>query len=62
MPKPQLDPAKVNFIDVDEGNDGQRLDNFLLSLLKGAPKTLVYRIIRKGEVRINKGRAKADKG
>ena len=56
MPKPQLDPAKVNFIDVDEGNDGQRLDNFLLSLLKGAPKTLVYRIIRKGEVRINKGR------
>ena len=60
MPKPQLDPAKVNFIDVDEGNDGQRLDNFLLSLLKGAPKTLVYRIIRKGEVRINKGRAKAD--
>ena len=60
MPKPQLDPAKVNFIDVDEGNDGQRLDNFLLSLLKGAPKTFVYRIIRKGEVRINKGRAKAD--
>ncbi len=60
MPRPQLDPAKVNFIDVDEGNDGQRLDNFLLSLLKGAPKTLVYRIIRKGEVRINKGRAKAD--
>ncbi len=60
MSKPQLDPAKVNFIDVDEGNDGQRLDNFLLSLLKGAPKTLVYRIIRKGEVRINKGRAKAD--
>src|SRR5690606_13428709 len=35
-------------------------DNFLLSVLKGVPKTLVYRIIRKGEVRVNKGRVKAD--
>ena len=38
----------------------QRLDNFLIRTLKGAPKTLVYRIIRSGEVRINKGRASAD--
>lgn len=45
---------------VDAGHDGQRLDNFLLSCLKGAPKTLIYRIIRKGEVRINKGRCKPD--
>ena len=45
---------------VDEGSAGQRLDNFLLRELKGAPKTLVYRIIRSGEVRVNKGRAAAD--
>jgi 23S rRNA pseudouridine955/2504/2580 synthase len=45
---------------IDEGAAGQRLDNFLIKVLKGAPKTLVYRIIRSGEVRINKGRASAD--
>jgi 23S rRNA pseudouridine955/2504/2580 synthase len=45
---------------VDDGADGQRLDNFLLRLLKGVPKTHVYRVIRSGEVRLNKGRAQAD--
>jgi 23S rRNA pseudouridine955/2504/2580 synthase len=45
---------------VDEGGEGQRLDNFLLRLLKGVPKTHVYRVIRSGEVRVNKGRAGAD--
>jgi 23S rRNA pseudouridine955/2504/2580 synthase len=45
---------------VDEGSAGQRLDNFLLRELKGVPKTHVYRVIRSGEVRINKGRAAAD--
>jgi 23S rRNA pseudouridine955/2504/2580 synthase len=45
---------------VDENADGQRLDNFLLRHLKGVPKTHVYRIIRSGEVRVNKGRAQAD--
>ncbi|MFT3817601.1 MAG: RluA family pseudouridine synthase [Rubrivivax sp.] len=45
---------------VDEESDGQRLDNFLLRLLKGVPKTHVYRVIRSGEVRVNKGRAAAD--
>jgi 23S rRNA pseudouridine955/2504/2580 synthase len=45
---------------VDEGAEGQRLDNFLLKLLKGVPKTHVYRVIRSGEVRVNKGRAAAD--
>ena len=39
---------------------GQRLDNFLMRELKGVPKTHVYRIIRSGEVRVNKGRAQAD--
>lgn len=40
--------------------DGQRLDNFLLREIKGVPKTLVYRIIRSGEVRVDKARASAD--
>jgi 23S rRNA pseudouridine955/2504/2580 synthase len=50
----------VRHLTVDEGSVGQRLDNFLLRELKGAPKTLVYRIIRSGEVRVNKGRASAE--
>jgi 23S rRNA pseudouridine955/2504/2580 synthase len=45
---------------VDEESAGQRLDNFLIRQLKGVPKTHVYRIIRSGEVRLNKGRAGAD--
>jgi len=45
---------------VDDNGEGQRLDNFLLRELKGVPKTHVYRIIRSGEVRVNKGRASAD--
>jgi 23S rRNA pseudouridine955/2504/2580 synthase len=45
---------------VDEGSEGQRLDNFLVKLLKGVPKSHVYRVIRSGEVRVNKGRAAAD--
>jgi 23S rRNA pseudouridine955/2504/2580 synthase len=53
-------PPQVRRIVVDEGSAGQRLDNFLLRLLKGVPKTHVYRVIRSGEVRINKGRAAAD--
>lgn len=47
-------------VQVDEGSEGQRLDNFLIKLLKGVPKTHVYRVIRSGEVRVNKGRAAAD--
>jgi 23S rRNA pseudouridine955/2504/2580 synthase len=50
----------VRRIVVDEAGAGQRLDNFLLRLLKGVPKTHVYRVIRSGEVRVNKGRAAAD--
>jgi 23S rRNA pseudouridine955/2504/2580 synthase len=45
---------------VDEDSAGQRLDNFLMRHLKGVPKTHIYRIIRSGEVRINKGRVAAD--
>jgi 23S rRNA pseudouridine955/2504/2580 synthase len=47
-------------ITVNEDSVGQRLDNFLMRELKGVPKTHVYRIIRSGEVRINKGRASAE--
>jgi 23S rRNA pseudouridine955/2504/2580 synthase len=51
---------QVRRLVVDEGSAGQRLDNFLLRALKGVPKTHVYRVIRSGEVRLNKGRAAAD--
>ncbi len=51
---------QVQRLVVDEGSDGQRLDNFLIRVLKGVPKTHVYRVIRSGEVRVNKGRAGAD--
>jgi 23S rRNA pseudouridine955/2504/2580 synthase len=50
----------VRFLVVGEESAGQRLDNFLIRILKGVPKTHVYRIIRSGEVRVNKGRAAAD--
>jgi len=51
---------QVQSVTVDENGAGQRLDNFLMRQLKGVPKTHVYRIIRSGEVRVNKGRASAD--
>jgi 23S rRNA pseudouridine955/2504/2580 synthase len=51
---------EVKFITVDAEDAGQRLDNFLVRHLKGVPKTHIYRIIRSGEVRVNKGRAAAD--
>ncbi|MDI9335324.1 MAG: pseudouridine synthase [Cytophagales bacterium] len=52
-------PAVQN-LRIDEGSEGQRLDNYLFKILKGVPKTHVHRIIRSGEVRINKGRASSD--
>ncbi|HSP33124.1 MAG TPA: S4 domain-containing protein, partial [Thermoanaerobaculia bacterium] len=45
---------------IDASSDGQRLDNFLAKILKGVPRTHVYRVIRSGEVRVNGGRAGAD--
>ena len=47
---------KVQWCEITAENCGQRLDNFLITMLKGVPKTRIYRIIRKGEVRVNKGR------
>lgn len=60
--EPTQNPAAVavRLIEVDEDSAGQRLDNFLMRHLKGVPKTHVYRIIRSGEVRVNKGRCQAD--
>ena len=52
--------AEVRFLTVGEESAGQRLDNFLIRVLKGVPKTHVYRIIRSGEGRVTKGRAGAD--
>ena len=50
----------VELVQISEDVAGQRLDNFLLARLKGVPKSHVYRLLRKGEVRVNKGRAKPD--
>ncbi len=50
----------VHYVRIDEGSAGQRLDNFLIKLLKGVPKSHVHRVIRCGEVRVNQGRAAAD--
>ena len=51
QPTPQ-----VQWLEISEANHEQRLDNFLISYLKGVPKTRIYRMVRKGEVRVNKGR------
>ncbi len=50
----------VREVRIGEHQAGQRIDNFLMTQLKGVPKTHIYRILRKGEVRVNKGRIKPD--
>ncbi|NQY63898.1 MAG: 23S rRNA pseudouridine(955/2504/2580) synthase RluC [Alteromonadaceae bacterium] len=49
---------KVRFITIDSEDAGQRIDNFLLKTLKGVPKSHIYRLLRKGEIRVNKKRTK----
>ncbi len=49
---------RVRELRIDAEGAGQRIDNFLLKTLKGVPKSRIYRILRKGEVRVNKGRIK----
>ena len=51
---------KVSFVEVGPEHDGQRLDNFLIRHLKGVPKSRIYNLLRKGEVRVNKGRVKPE--
>jgi 23S rRNA pseudouridine955/2504/2580 synthase len=60
MPPAETAPAGVRHVEVGEGEAGQRLDNFLLRILKGVPRTHVYRLLRKGEVRVNGRRARPD--
>ncbi len=55
-----MNAPQVIHLTVDEEDAGQRLDNFLFRHLKGVPKTHVYRIVRSGEVRLNKGRVGAE--
>lgn len=50
----------VSFITVSDDNSDQRIDNFLFTHLKGVPKSLIYRILRKGEIRVNKKRVKPE--
>ena len=52
--------SSVKMLTISEDESGQRIDNYLLAKLKGVPKSLIYRIVRKGEVRVNKGRIKPE--
>lgn len=56
----RLECDRVNFLSVDVSCEGQRLDNFLMSIAKGVPKSHIYRVVRKGDVRVNKKRVSVD--
>lgn len=60
MTEPTPQTSGVQLLEVEPELAGQRIDNFLRARLKGVPKTLIYRILRKGEVRVNKGRIKPE--
>jgi 23S rRNA pseudouridine955/2504/2580 synthase len=55
---PISNPASARTIIVENEQEGQRIDNFLITQLKGVPKSKIYNIIRSGEVRVNSGRIK----
>ena len=59
-PMPRLAADRVSYLTVGPDTAGQRLDNFLLRLAKGVPQSHVYRIVRSGQVRVNKARASVD--
>lgn len=56
----KTDNPTVQFVTISADEAGQRIDNFLHTRLKGVPKSMVYRILRKGEVRVNKKRVKPE--
>jgi 23S rRNA pseudouridine955/2504/2580 synthase len=60
-PAPADARAGARTVRVPDDRDGQRLDNFLLGQLKGAPSSVVYKLVRSGQVRVNGGRAKAER-
>lgn len=55
-----INQPRVEIRTIGTGEAGQRLDNYLLKILKGVPRSHVYRILRRGEVRVNRGRIRAD--
>lgn len=61
LPPQRPEPGAVRTVRVPEDRDGQRLDNFLLGQFKGAPRSLIYKLVRSGQVRVNGGRAKAER-
>jgi 23S rRNA pseudouridine955/2504/2580 synthase len=60
-PPPGRPGTPARTVRVPDDREGQRLDNFLLGQLKGAPRSLVYKLVRSGQVRVNGGRAKAER-
>lgn len=54
-----MEDGKVRTVEIGPEEEGQRLDNYLLRILKGVPKSRIYRLIRKGEVRVNSARSRA---
>jgi len=58
-PRSRASGLQVAYVTIDESAEGQRIDNFLLKIAKGVPKSHIYRVLRSGEVRVNKGRIDA---
>src|SRR5476651_2714308 len=54
--RPPMQKKPVQYLSITADSAGQRIDNFLMTRLKGVPRTHIYRILRKGEVRVNKKR------
>jgi len=60
-PNRSISMEKPRLVSIGPESEGQRIDNYLITQLKGVPKSRVYRLIRKGEVRLNSGRIKPDR-
>src|SRR4249919_1246814 len=58
---PERPAGAAKTVRIAEDRDGQRVDNFLLGYLKGAPRSLIYKLLRSGQVRVNGGRVKAER-
>jgi len=58
VPIPMSVNSSVELVQINEAQEGQRIDNFLLTCAKGVPRSHLYRVLRRGEVRVNKRRVK----